>query len=180
MDFTINCTRVPIPQGTTLYGINVEVGPTPAPLGSVSAHDATSGETYDGSAPNPFGRAFPDREEPVPKKSPSSKPLSQCIINCKENTIISSFNERTLAPLGHLNELSHNAKSQGIDIIAIQEHRFYHPDNIVKYKQIDSFNLITSSAIKNTRNASIGGVGFLLSSKATNNLLSVEPISSRT
>ena len=40
MEFTINCTRVPIPQGTTLYGTPVDVGPAPAFSGVVSDHVA--------------------------------------------------------------------------------------------------------------------------------------------
>ena len=40
MDFTINCTRVPIPQGTTLYGTPVDIGPAPAFPGVVSDHNA--------------------------------------------------------------------------------------------------------------------------------------------
>ena len=40
MKFTINCTRVPIPQGTTLYGTPVDVGPAPDLPGVVSNHVA--------------------------------------------------------------------------------------------------------------------------------------------
>ena len=40
MEFTINCTRVPIPQGTTLYGTPVDVGAAPAFSGVVSNHVA--------------------------------------------------------------------------------------------------------------------------------------------
>ena len=146
MDFTINCTRVPIPQGTKLYGIPVELGPAPASQGSVSFSDVVRGESNDGAAPNPIGRAAPDVKEPVPAK-PLNKPLSKCLINCKNNTIsiISSLNTRTLVPLGRLNELANNAKNQCIDIIAIQEHRFYHPNKSIEYHQIDSYQLITSS-----------------------------------
>ena len=178
MNFTINCTRVPIPQGTTLYGIPVEVGLAPATLGSVSTHDAPPSESYDGSALNPIGRAAPDRKETVPTKL-SNKPLSQCIVNYKQNTIISTLNSRTLLPLGSLEEIANNAMSQCIDVIAIQEHRFYHPGTPINYRKINKYQLITSSASKNTANSSVGGVGFLLSSKASDNLLSVEPISPR-
>ena len=57
-----------------------------------------------------------------------------------------------------------------IDIIAIQEHRFYHPDDARKYQTIGSHELVSSSAWKNSVNASVGGVGFLLLSKANYNL----------
>ena len=162
MEFSINCTRVPIPQGTTLYGIPVEVGPAPASPDSVSYLDAASAESYDGATPNPIGRAVPDRKEPV-STTTSSKSLRNYLINCRDNTIVSSLNTRTLVPLGRLNELTNNAKTQGIDIIAIQEHRFYHPNDTLKYHQLDTYQLVTSSASKNAANASVGGVRFLLS-----------------
>ena len=98
----------------------MEVCTAPDPLGSVSDRNAISGESYDGSAPSLTGRAVLDREEPVPTKI-SNKPLNQCIVNCKQNTIISSLNTRTLLPSGRLEELTKNAISMGIDIIAIQK-----------------------------------------------------------
>ena len=45
MEFTINCTRVPIPQGTTLYGTPVDIGPAPASPDVVldhAAHEASN------------------------------------------------------------------------------------------------------------------------------------------
>ena len=173
MEFTINCTRVPIPQGTTLYGIPVEVGPAPASPGSVSYLGASFGDSNDGAVLNRFRQAAPDTKEPVPK------PLRNCVFNHRDNTIISSFNTRTLTFQGRLAELTNNATMQNIDVIAVQEHRFYHPNNTIKYHTIESYNLITSSSHKNSSNASIGGVGFLLSPRALNNLLSVESISQR-
>ena len=44
----INCTRVPIPQGTTLYGTPVDVGPTPAFQGVASNHAAPPRAFNDG------------------------------------------------------------------------------------------------------------------------------------
>ncbi|XP_029633834.1 craniofacial development protein 2-like [Octopus sinensis] len=90
-----------------------------------------------------------------------------------------TLNARTLGSLGRLEELGANAESHGIDIIAVQEHRFYHPDNILKYHQVGSYQLVTSSASKNTVNSTVGGIGFLLSSKASDTLLSIESISPR-
>ena len=58
MEFTINCTRVSLPQGTTLYGTPdtpVEVSLVPAILGPVSDHNASSGEFNDGTALNFLG-----------------------------------------------------------------------------------------------------------------------------
>ena len=171
MEFTINCTRVPLQQGTTLYGIPVEERLAPDFSGSVSEH-ASSDDFNDGTALNLPRRVVPDRLESVPTPN-------KHLINCKNITIISSFNTRTLGPLGRLEELSNSAKSQQIDIIAVQEHRFYHPDDLLKYHKADSYQLVTSSSWKNSANASVGGIGFLLSPTALNNLLTVESISPR-
>ena len=172
MEFTINCTRVSLPRGTTLYGTPVEVSQAPANLGPVSAHNTSSDEFYDGSALNPSGRVDLERNE-------SGTTNKKQLVNCKNTTIISTFNTRTLCILGRLDELSLNAKLQGIDIIAVQEHRFYHDKKPVKYHPADTYQLVTSSSWKNSMNASVGGVGFLLSPAAINNLIHVEPISPR-
>ena len=66
-----------------------------------------------------------------------------------------------------------------IDVIAVQEHRFYHPDDNLKYHDVGSYQLVTTSAYKNSNNATVGGVGFLLSQKASDNLLNIESITPR-
>ena len=174
MEFTINCTRVPIPQGTTLYGIPVDEVSAPASQGPVSDNDVPQRASNDGDILNPPGRVSPNIEETVPKTTLSRKHL-----NCKTNTNFSTFNARTLVPLGRLDELVANAIDQSIDIIAIQEHRFYHPDEGRKYHTIGSHQLVTSSAWKNSVNSTIGGIGFLLSPKAIDNILIVDPVSPR-
>ena len=63
MDFTIYCTRVPIPQGTTLYGIPVDIGPAPAQQDPASAQGVPLGTSNDGTALNPLGQAIPDGNE---------------------------------------------------------------------------------------------------------------------
>ena len=63
MEFTINCTTVSLPRGTTLYGPPVEVSQALANLGPVSAHNTSSDESYDGSALNPSGRVDLERKE---------------------------------------------------------------------------------------------------------------------
>ena len=101
MEFTINCTRVPIPQGTTLYGIPVDEGLAPVSQGPVSDHVAPSRSSNDSDVLNSVERASLNREEAVPTKT---KP-NQRIISCNNYTIFSTFNTRTLGPLGRLEEL---------------------------------------------------------------------------
>ena len=123
----------------------------------------------------PDGWVSPNREESALGQTTPTKHL----ISCRNYTIFSTFNARTLGPLGRLEELGVDAKSQNIDVIAIQEHRFYHPNDILKYHTVGSYQLVTSSASKKAINSTVGGVGILLSPKASDNLLSIEPISPR-
>ena len=168
MDFTINCTRVPIPAGTLFEGIPVEIGLAPALSGLDSDHVSFQ-ESNDRSSLNPPGRGHLDSEDERPKQ----------LFRCKKRTILSTLNTRTLAPNGRLDELAHCAKENAIDIIAIQEHRFHHPKDPLMFQMAGKYQLITSSATKNTSNSSVGGVGFLLSPKATENIVNVESISPR-
>ena len=101
------------------------------------------------------------------------------IVSCKNSTIFSTFNAHTLAPRGRLQELGLNADLLSIDIIAVQEHRLYHPDDTLKYHDIGSYQLVTTSASKNSVNATVGGIGFLLSQRASDNLLNIESITPR-
>ena len=55
MDFTINCTRVPIPVGTLFEGVPVEIGPAPAITGLDSEH-ASQRDSNERSSLNPNGR----------------------------------------------------------------------------------------------------------------------------
>ena len=63
------------------------------------------------------------------------------IVSCKKKAIISSFNARTLGPLGRLEELAECSKSQNIDILAIQEHRFHHPNDVLNITRQDPSSL---------------------------------------
>ena len=178
MESTINCTRVPIiPRGTTLHGIPLEIGLAPAYSG-LDSEPVSFSEIYDGVASNsgaPLVRATPDGDDDRPKTKTSKKHL----LKCNNKSIVSTLNVRTHGPKGHLNELAECAKSHNIDILVIQEHRFYHPNKAIQYQYVGDYQVVTSSATKNSSNSSVGGVGFLLSSKASNNLLSVETISPR-
>ena len=141
MESTINNTRVPAFPAAV-----------PALLGPASDQDTQNNVLNDGATLNlPDGgvrlmgrRVLPDGKEVSPTKPTSSK-----IVRCKKRTIISSFNTRTLGQTGRLEELAECAKVQDIDIIAIQEHRHYHPNDELKYQQVGSFQLATSSATKN-------------------------------
>ena len=173
MDCTNNCTRVPLRQDPVPNGMvePVELGQAPANLGLES--DPVSPETYDEVALNRPRRATSDvghDDRPTKKHN---------ILNCTYTSIFSTLNVRTLRPTGRLEELVECSSTLAVDIIAVQEHRFFHPKVLLEFRPVGSYQLVTSSATKNASNSSVGGVGFLLSSKACNNLLSVESISPR-
>ena len=82
-------------------------------------------------------------------------------------------------PRGCLQELGLNAELLSIDIIAVQEHRFYQPDDKLKCHDVWSYQLVTTSAYKNSVNATVGGIGFVLSQISSDNLLNIELIAPR-
>ena len=91
---------------------------------------------------------------------------------------ISTFNIRTVREDWNIRELAQLMDQFNISIIALQEHRRVHKESI-KYEEIDNHLLVTSSATRNSAQAAIGGVGFLLNKKASASLCEVTSISSR-
>ena len=64
-----------------------------------------------------------------------------------------------------------------VDIICVQKHCFFH---LLKHHDIgNDWLLVTSSAVKNTVNATIGDVGILLSPNAQKSLDNIESITPR-
>ena len=57
----------------------------------------------------------------------------------RNHILISTFNSYTLKPTSRLNKLVLNAKEQKIDIIAIKEDRFFHPDTDLQYHKIGDY-----------------------------------------
>ena len=184
MDSTINCTRVPCSQATLQIGTPVELGLAPANLGPDS--DPVSNETYDEAVLNQSWQAASDAghdERPTTttlhENTTDTATKQNQLLKCTRSSIFSTFNVRTLGPTGRLEELVECSKKLAIDVVAIQEHRSFHPNNLLQYKSLDSYQFVTSSATKNASNSTVGGIGFLLSSKACDNLISIESISPR-
>ena len=72
-------------------------------------------------------------------------------------------------------ELIASAQKYKIDIICVQEHRYYHPETKLKYHKLESgWNFVSASVWKNTGNSTIGGVGMLLSPLALKSLNKIE------
>ena len=102
------------------------------------------------------------------------------LLKYKRATKISTFNVRTLQSKKQTFELIASAQKYKIDIICVQEHRYYHPETKLKYHKLErGWNFVSASAWKNTGNSTIGGVGMLLSPLALKSLNKIEKISPR-
>ena len=69
-------------------------------------------------------------------------------------------------------------EANDISIIALQEHRRVHEEEI-KYENIDGHLLVTSSAWRNSSQAAVGGVGFIMNRRAEKALCDVTSVTSR-
>ena len=79
-----------------------------------------------------------------------------------------------------MSELIAMAVTYHVDVINVQEHRFYHEDIDLKYHELgNGLTFISASALKNTGNSTIGGVGMLLSPHNTKSLNSIEKITAQ-
>lgn len=110
--------------------------------------------------------------------SDAAKGQADKFIKLRTPFIVSTFNTRTLAKEIKKQELDFYISKYNIDILCIQEHRITHSDMLLK-EQLGSNTLITSSAIKNSINATIGGVGFALSKRAMDSCININNISDR-
>ena len=96
------------------------------------------------------------------------------LVTCRQQTMISTLNVRTLRTDDRREELCHSFEKQGIDILGIQEHRIVHEDTPVKYEKLLGSTLITTTSWKNRSNAAQGGVGLLVTSKALKSLAGIK------
>ena len=101
-------------------------------------------------------------------------------LKCKRIINLSTFNVRNLQSIKQMSELIATAVAYHIDVINVEEHRFYHEDIDLKYHQLrNAWTFISASALRNRGNSTIGGVGMLLSPHASKSLSSIEKITSR-
>ena len=67
------------------------------------------------------------------KTEPQNTPL----LKCKRVTRISTFNVRTITSKKQTYELIASALRYNIDVICVQEHRFYHTDSELKHHNFE-------------------------------------------
>ena len=102
------------------------------------------------------------------------------LLRCKKVTKVSTFNVQTLSGEKKKGELTAMSEKYQVDVTCIQEHRIYHPEDKIQHHNMEKgWMLITSSAEKGSNNATIRGVGILLSPQAYSTLLHVESVSAR-
>lgn len=111
-------------------------------------------EVNDGRITNPVGQTLPD----------AGGEGSSLLIRCRKPVLLSTFNTGTLSKAEHTEDLIVCAENSNVDTISNQEHCFYHPDNELDYCDNRNYQ-ITSSGTENTRNATVSGVGLLLSKR---------------
>ena len=103
------------------------------------------------------------------------------LLRCKKQVLVSSLNVNTLNSEAKMGEITSCAEKEGIDVVCIQEHRIFHKEiNIHHHKMGRGWMLLTSSAEKGSNNATIRGVGILLSPKGYQALNKIESINART
>ena len=80
----------------------------------------------------------------------------------KNVTSISTFNVRTLHTECKSAELVSSAIDNEVDIICIQEHRYFHKEINLNYTNLEAeWTLITAFSWKNASNSTIGETGML-------------------
>ena len=104
----------------------------------------------------------------------------QKLLRCKSTVHIVTLNVRTLNRIGQLPELTASVAEYNVDIVCIQEHRYYHCEVKIKYhNSSNGWTFISASGKKNSVNAIIGRVGMLLSPCALKLLNSIKKIQPR-
>ena len=80
------------------------------------------------------------------EKSAIELKLKQKLLKCKSTIQIATFNVRTLNRIGQLPRLRASAINHNIDIICIQEHRYFHREDI-KYRNTGNrWTFVSASA----------------------------------
>ena len=77
------------------------------------------------------------------------------------------MNVRTIRLKSKKEELANNMKMNNINILGIVDHKINHTDTI-RYENIGNLTLITSSAWRNSNNASVGGIGIMVDRSSEN------------
>ncbi|XP_060771655.1 craniofacial development protein 2-like [Neoarius graeffei] len=127
----------------------------------------------------PVGRGNDDGPlNPPGRGSFDSSTNSKALLRCRRPFTMATFNVCTIKADSKARELAYCAGTLGIGILGVQEHCICHQSPL-EFRNIEDHHLITSAAWRNEAQASVGGVGLLLSREAKNALCNVRSYSCR-
>ena len=92
------------------------------------------------------------------------------LLKCKRLTNISTFNVRTLNSITQIAELVSSAISINIDVICIQEHRYYHEGLNLSIMKLENTGDLHLHLRLHLHLPTIAGIGILLSPRAMKSL----------
>ena len=99
------------------------------------------------------------------------KSATGSLLICKINTVVSTFNIRSLNSIEKIGELTALAEEKGISVVCLQEHRKFHDSAHVHYTVVGKGRILANSSCwKKSMNSCVEGVGMLLSLSAHNSL----------
>ena len=99
------------------------------------------------------------------------KSATGSLLRCKINTVVSTFNIRSLNSIEKIGELTALAEEKGISVVCLQEHRKFHDSAHVHYTVVGKGRILANSSCwKKSMNSCVEGVGMLLSLSAHNSL----------
>ena len=107
--------------------------------------DTVSLETNEEVALNLSRRAASDTDDDRP---PTPLTSTNNTLRPKASHIFSTFNARTLAIAGRTDELVHCCNLFRTEILPIQEHRMFHPDEELRTTVLNQYKLINPSCTK--------------------------------
>ena len=105
---------------------------------------------------------------------------NKVLLRCRKITRFASFNACTIRESPKAMELAYRADQLDIEILGIQEHRIVHQaETEFRFTCLENHYLVTSSARRNDVQATVGGVGMLLSGRAKKALSDIRSFSLR-
>ncbi|XP_063686094.1 uncharacterized protein LOC134819873 [Bolinopsis microptera] len=127
---------------------------------------------------NPNGRLV--NNEPNQPETPNiNENNKKSLFSCTDITWVGTLNTRTIRTAQRKLEMVHLFEKSGAEIVGIQEHRIVHEEPVKVERVGKSSYLITSSATRNRAQAAVGGVGFILTSKAFDATTEITPVTER-
>ena len=132
----------------------------------------------DDSVPESNEELTPNSPERV---SSNRRNRKKHLLHPSQSQRFAQLNCRTLNTLCSREELIKHLNNYNIDVLFIQEHRFFHgPDDPeIKTHTLSNYTLFTASAWKNQVNATIGGVGIIIKNHLLSSLISIKKLNTR-